>query len=80
MEKNNSGKVKGVIELNWKIFVAIIAAVISFVVIFLVMTSILKGENLAKTGSEMCLLIFNQLKKLGLGDATVKLCDVFTKA
>jgi len=80
MEKHIKSKVKGVIELNWKILVGIIAAVIAFVIIFVVMTSILKGENLAKSGSEICLLIMNQLKKLGLGDAAVKMCDVFTKA
>lgn len=70
---------KGVIELNWKILVGIIAAVITFIVILLILTGILKAENLAKGAREICLLMVTKLKILGFGAESLSICDVFIK-
>ena len=68
-----------VIELNWKILVGIIAAVITFIIIALILTGILNAENLGKGAREICLLIVTKLKILGLGAETLNICDVFIK-
>lgn len=68
-----------VIELNWKILVGIIAAVITFIVIALILTGILNAENLGQGAREICLLMVTKLKILGLGAETLNICDVFIK-
>jgi hypothetical protein len=71
---------KGVIELNWKILVAIIVAVIGFIIVFMIITGILKPENLSKGAKEICLLMISKLKIFGIGAERSGICDVFEKA
>lgn len=71
---------KGAWELNWKILIGIIAAVILFIIVFAVLTGMLKPENLGNAGREICLLLVSKLKILGLGPEKIGVCDTFVKA
>ena len=73
-------KMKGVIELNWKILIAIISAVIAFILILLIVVGILKPGNLSQGAGEMCVLLISKLKILGLGAQQLGVCDTFMKA
>ena len=71
---------KGVIELNWKILIAIIAGVIAFILVLLIVIGILKPGNLSGAAGEMCVLLISKLKILGLGAERLGVCDTFLKA
>ncbi|MFH0711002.1 MAG: hypothetical protein V1944_00320 [Candidatus Aenigmatarchaeota archaeon] len=71
---------KGVIDLNWKILIAIISAVIAFILILLIVVGILKPGNLSGAAGEMCVLLISKLKILGLGAQQMGICDTFMKA
>ena len=71
---------KGVIELNWKILIAIISAIIAFILILLIVVGILKPDNLAKGAAEMCALLVSKLQILGIGAEKIGICDTFIKA
>ena len=68
-----------VLELNWKILVGIISAVVIFIVVILIIAGILKPENLGNGAREICLLMVTKLKILGFGAETLQVCDVFIK-
>ena len=71
---------KGVLELNWKILIAIIAGVIAFILILLIVVGILKPGNLSQGAGEMCVLLISKLKIFGLGAQRLGICDTFLKA
>lgn len=71
---------KGVIEMNWKILVAIIVTVIGFVIVFLILMGILKPENLSKGAYEICLLMISKLKIFGFGAEQAGICEAFRRA
>ena len=73
-------KMKGVIELNWKILIAIIAGIIMFILILLIVVGILKPGNLSGAAGEMCVLLVSKLSIVGLGAEKLGVCDTFTKA
>jgi len=68
---------KGVIELNWKILVGVIAATIIFIVSSLLILGILNTENMGKAAKDICALIVSKLGVFGWGAESLKLCDVF---
>ena len=71
---------KGVWNLNWKILIGIIIAVIGFIIVFAILSGMLKTENLGKGAREICILIISKLKIFGLGAEKIGICDTFVKA
>jgi VIT1/CCC1 family predicted Fe2+/Mn2+ transporter len=71
---------KAVIEFSWKILVAIIAAVIAFILILLIVVGILKPGNLSNSAAEMCILLVSKLQILGIGAQNLGICDTFLRA
>ena len=71
---------KGVLDLNWKILVAIIAAIIAFIVITLIVIGILKPGNLSGGAVEMCTLLISKLNIYGYGANNLGICNSFQKA
>jgi uncharacterized membrane-anchored protein len=84
MEKDFIGKgvraLKGVLELNWKILLAIIVSVIAFIIIFLIVAGILRPGNLSKAAGEICLLMISKLQIFGMGAEKLGICDTFLEA
>jgi len=73
-------KMKGVFELNWKIFIGIVAALIAFILVLLIVVGVLKPGNLSQGAGEMCVLLISKLKIFGLGAERIGICDAFLKA
>lgn len=72
-------KVKGVIELNWKIMIGIIIAVVVFIISLLLIAGMLSGENIGRAAKEICMLIMSKIGLLAWGAESMKLCEVFSK-
>lgn len=70
----------GVWNLNWKILIGIIAAVVLFIIAFAILTGMLKAENLGNFGKELCLLLISKLKIFGLGAEKIGICETFVNA
>jgi hypothetical protein len=71
---------KGVIELNWKILIGIIAAVIAFILVLMIILGVLKPGNLSGTAAEMCTLLVSKLQILGIGAQNLGICNTFINA
>ena len=74
MEQHDGKTMKGVIELNWKIVVGIIAAVITIVLVILVLIGVLRTETLGKTINEFCNIIIGKV----LNQENVTACNIFS--
>lgn len=71
---------KGVIELNWKILIALIAAILAFVIVLLIVIGIFKPGNLSGSANEMCALLISKLSIFGYGANNLGICNSFQKA
>ena len=65
---------KGVIELNWKIMIGIIAAVITIVLVILVLIGVLRTDTLGKIVNEFCNIIIGKV----LNQENVTACNIFS--
>ncbi len=69
------GIMKGVIELNWKILVGMIAAVISIVLVLLIVFGVVRADTLGMMAKDLCNAIVGRL----LNKPDVDVCDIFYK-
>lgn len=68
---------KGVLELNWKILIAVITAVVLFTIVFLVAIGMLNTCTISTGGKEVCLLLISKLQIFGFGAEQIQMCEVF---
>ena len=68
---------KGTIELNWKILIGIIAAVIIFIVAFLLLSGMISTEKIGSFMADICALLISKLGIFGLGAEKMNICRIF---
>jgi len=68
---------KGVIELNWKILIGIIAAVIIFIVAFLLLSGMLSTQKIGSFMADICALLISKLGPLGIPANQMNMCRIF---
>jgi hypothetical protein len=68
---------KGTIEINWKILIAIIAFVIIFIVAFLLLSGMLTTEKISSFMADICALLISKLGIFGFGAEKMEICRIF---
>jgi hypothetical protein len=68
---------KGVIELNWKILVGIIAAIITIIIVSIFVFALVSGRNLAEGAVVLCKNLFGRI--FGENTPLAGVCDIFTR-
>ncbi len=70
---------KGVIELNWKILIGIIAAIITIIIISVFVFALVTGRNLAEGVAVLCKSFFKTVFKNTPLAGVEGVCDIFTR-
>jgi hypothetical protein len=70
---------KGAIELNWKILVGIIAAIIAIIIVSIFVFSLVTGRNLAEGVVVLCKSFFETAFKNTPLAGAEGVCDIFTR-
>ncbi|MCX6821449.1 MAG: hypothetical protein NTW30_01590 [Candidatus Aenigmarchaeota archaeon] len=68
---------KGAIELNMRLLVAIIALLIGVAIIVIIVLKVLAPQSFANAGYEICMLIVSKLKFLMFSAESTGICDTF---
>jgi len=66
----------GIVELNWKIIVSIIAAIIAFAIILLVILGFVTTESLSEGAANLCRFIVYNITHV---ESLKSLCDLLHK-
>ena len=68
---------KGVIELNMRLLVAIIALLIGVAIIIIIVLKVLAPESFANAGYEICMLVVSKLRILMFSGESTGICETF---
>ena len=68
---------KGGIELNLRLLVAIVALLIGITIVIVIILKILKPESFSDAGYEICLILVSRLKFLFFSPDVANICEGF---